>query len=305
MINKIINMHLLVFLLFSFYPLAAQTSFGGFVIKIVDKNKENSRSKNSSTTMYVLNNKKDSVYYYFNTSKNSFKLPEPILYMFFKSGDTLSLRSKSSYETNLSLIFDDKKKAIVINSHDCFYLNEDYYSFLNKVVNENLDITELSDFLEYFLPEYNLENLKYLISKSKYQNPKFRILKGYMETNRSQASDYIDKWNITFDYDKEGYLSYISKKSIEEDNGFERKLVSKKNGVFKYKLYRNNESRLISDGEEVFNVTNNSVFSLKTNVEQISLGVEKTYEINRNSYLKKNIKKFPLSKNELNVLMMK
>lgn len=43
-----------------------------------------------------------------------------------------------------------------------------------------------------------------------------------MESYRSQASDYLDKWNVKFTYNKAGILQNLLKESTEGDQEIEK-----------------------------------------------------------------------------------
>lgn len=254
------------------------------VDKIIDKGEYvNDEKVNKKEFIYKCNAKKDSLAYYDFYNSKITEQNTPSLYTLTKNKNVLSLHCKGSYENTVKLIFNNERKAIVINSKDIFYLNDDYYKYLYKSVNQNLSIPDLIDLLEDFLQDYNLDEIKYISSNTKYKNKNFRVIKAYMESYRSQAPDYLDKWNVKFIYDKRGVLSSLLKESIEGDQALEKKIISYKDNMFKYSIHRNNESRLITDSEELFNIKTNS-YNEKITSTQIGLGKETKYDIERITY---------------------
>ena len=70
----------------------------------------------------------------------------------------------------LKILFTDKLKSINVNESS-YFLNAEYYLYLKK----NLNISELVDLLDDFLQEdiYQINDLKFIKSKTKYKNKKF------------------------------------------------------------------------------------------------------------------------------------
>lgn len=254
---------------------------------------------NTTRLIYTYNFKKDSITYYdfYESDINTQKTPS--LCSLIKRKDTLLLSfNKNSYENIIKLNFNTQAKTITVNAKDIFYLNEAYYKYLKESVNQNLNILDLIDFLEDFLQDYNLEDLKSISSNEKYKHKNFRFIKAYMESYRSQASDYLDKWDIKFLYNNEGNLNYLLKKSVEDDQSLEKKLIFSKNNTFKYQVNRNNESRLIVNSEESFNTIKNS-YNGKISAFQVGLGKETKYEIKRTVYKVLNSKQLFLDQKKI------
>lgn len=205
---------------------------------------------------------------------------------------------RNTYENKIKLIFNTQTKTITINAKDIFYLNGVYYKYLYESVNQNLNTLDLIDFLEDFLQDYNLEDLKFISSNEKYKHKDFRFIKAYMESYRSQAPDYLDKWDIKFLYNKERTLNYLLKKSVEDDQSLEKKLIHSKNNTFKYHVNRNNENRLIVNSEESFNTIKNS-YNGKISALQVGLGKETKYEIKRTVYKVLNSKQLFLNQKKI------
>jgi len=254
---------------------------------------------NTSQLIYTYNLTKDTISYnnFYNSDINTKKTP--YLCSLIKRKDTLLLSfKKNSYEIKINLKFDTQTKTITINSKDIFSLNGAYYKYLYESVNQNLNALDLIDFLEDFLQDYELEDLKFISSNEKYKHNDFRIIKAYMESYRSQASDYLDKWNIKFLYNNEGTLKYLLKKSKEDDQSLEKKLIISKHNTFKYHINRNNESKLIVNSEESFSTIKNS-YNTKISALQIGIGKETKYEIKRTAYKVFNSKQLFLNEKEI------
>lgn len=223
---------------------------------IADKKVNKEQEVNVRKLIYGYNAKKDTITYYsfYNsviTDNGNFSL-----YTLDKKQDTLLLRCKGSYEFDIKLKFDNQEKTVTINGKDVFYLNDIYYHYLDKNINEHLKIPDLVDFLEDFLEDYGIQELKEISSHEKYKHNNFKIIKAYMESYRSQAPEYVDRWNIKFEYDKNGRLKYLLKESTEGDNALEKKMISYNKDIFRYKINRNNESRLITDSEQTLDISN-------------------------------------------------
>ncbi|NIF06851.1 hypothetical protein F3J23_15500 [Chryseobacterium sp. Tr-659] len=245
--------------------------------------------------IYILSPKKDSIAFYRFTDSQVSEKKVPDVYTLTKNENTLLLTSKNeSYTNKLKIAFNEKDKTILVGEKDVFYLNDPYFSYLQKNVNEYLNIPDLIDFLEDFLPGYNFGDLKYISSYEKYKHKDFKILKGYMESYRTQASDYLDKWNLKFLYNDKGMPTYVLKESVEGDRELEKKMISSNNGSLKYTLHTNIESRLITDSE-IFIDINKNIYDEKVTSVQVGLGKETRYEIKQLSY-----KRFPTNGFTLN-----
>ncbi len=244
---------------------------------VADEKVDKKDEVNIRKHIYGYNAQKDSVVYYSFYNSEVTENGESTLYTLEKKADKIKLNFKGSYEMNVNLGFDNLKKTITINNKDVFYLNDGYFNYLHKKVYEGLNIPDLVDFLEDFLEDYGMEELRYISSREKYKHNNFRILKASMESYRSQASQYLDQWNIQFDYDKNGVLKYLLKESTEGDQALEKKILSYRKGVFRYAIHRNNESRLITDSEQTFDISK-KVFNEKITAFQIGLGKETYFE---------------------------
>lgn len=244
---------------------------------VADEKVDKKDEVNIRKHIYGYNAQKDSVVYYSFYNSEVTENGEAGLYTLEKKADKIQLNFKGSYEMNVNLGFDNLKKIITINNKDVFYLNDGYFNYLHKNVYEGLNIPDLVDFLEDFLEDYGMEELRYISSREKYKHNNFRILKAYMESYRSQASQYLDQWNIQFDYDKNGVLKYLLKESTEGDQALEKKILSYRKGLFRYAIHRNNESRLITDSEQTFDISK-MVFNEKITAFQVGLGKETHFE---------------------------
>lgn len=255
----------------------------------VDDKRIDKKDKISTNNLiYISSPEKDSIAFYgFNDSPVSEK-KVPNVCALTKNQNTLLLTYKNeSYSTKLKIAFNNNEKTVLIGDKDIFYLNDAYYKYLQKSVGDNLNIPDLIDFLEDFLAGYTLEDLKYISSYEKYKHKDFKIAKAYMESFRTQASDYLDKWNVKFSYNKTGVPSYVLKESVEGDREIEKKLISSNKGILKYTKHTNSESRLITDRDIRIDINNNR-YEEKVTSLQVGLGKETRYEIKQISY-----KEFP------------
>lgn len=244
---------------------------------IADKKVDKKNKVNIKKLIYGYNAKKDSVVYYSFYDTAVTEKEASALYTLEKKEDKILLKSKGSYENSINLKFDNHGKTITINDKDVFYLNNVYFNYLYKNVYGGLAIPDLIDFLEDFLEDYSIDELRFISSREKYKHNNFKVLKAYMESYRSQASDYLDQWNIQFDYDEKGILKHLLKESTEGDQSLEKKLLSHHQGFFRYAIHRNIESRLITDSEQTFDFVN-KVFSEKITAFQVGLNKETNFE---------------------------
>ena len=67
--------------------------------------------------------------------------------------------------------------------------------------------------LEYFLDDYNLDNLKFIASDEKYKHQNFKIQKAHLKSYRSQAPDYLDKWDKTTEKDTINHYKILTEES--------------------------------------------------------------------------------------------
>ncbi|WP_431608706.1 hypothetical protein [Chryseobacterium sp. 'Rf worker isolate 10'] len=253
-----------------------------------DKRIDKKDKTSTNNLIYIFSPKKDSIAFYRFTDSKVSEKKVPDVYTLTKNENTLLLNSKNEgYTNNLKIVFNEKNETILVGDKDIFYLNAPYFSYLQKNVNEYLNIPDLIDFLEDFLPGYNLGDLKYISSYEKYKHKDFKILKGYMESYRTQASDYLDKWNLKFLYDDQGMPKYVLKESVEGDQELEKKMLPSNKGSLKYSKHTNVESRLITDSE-IFIDPNKNIYDEKVISMQVGLGKETRYETKQLSY-----KRFP------------
>ncbi|WP_223605716.1 hypothetical protein [Chryseobacterium sp. OSA05B] len=269
----------------------------------VDDRRIDKKDKISTNNLiYILNTKKDSISFYnFNDAPISEK-KVPNLCTLTKNQNALLLNYKNeSYSTKLNIAFNDNEKTILIGDKDIFYFNDSYYKYIRKSIGDNLNIPDLIDFLEDFLTGYNLDDLKYISSYEKYKHKDFKIVKGYMESYRTQASDYLDKWNVKFSYNEAGVTKYILKESAEGDQEIEKKLVSAQKGVFKYTKHTNVESRLITDREILID-PDKKTYEEKVTALQVGLGKESRYETKLISYKSFPSKEFILTSGSISKL---
>ncbi|KFF23415.1 hypothetical protein [Chryseobacterium vrystaatense] len=246
----------------------------------VDDRRVDKKDKISTDNLiYILNTKKDSVRFYdFNDSPVSEKKVPNLCTLVKNQNGVLLTYQNESYSTKLNISFNDKEKTVLVGDKDIFYLNDSYYKYIRQSIGDHASIPAVIDFLEDFLINYNLDDLKYISSYEKYRHKDFKIVKAYMESYRTQASDYLDKWNVKFSYTEAGVPKYILKESTEGDKELEKKLVSAGKGVFKYTKHTNAESRLITDSEILID-TNKNTYEEKVTSLQVGLGKETRYEI--------------------------
>lgn len=143
-----------------------------------------------------------------------------------------------------------------------------------------MNILDLIDLLDDDLGDYPYQ-LKYvsrISSYKKYKNPKLKILKSSIETERIN-SDGKDIWNVKYTYNKNGVLQSVKKMSEDGEVSYERKLISKNATKYKYKTYKNVESRYEDNNEVTFDVGKNTYSILQSHF-QFGLVKEETSQLN-------------------------
>ena len=113
---------------------------------------------------------------------------------------------------------------------------------------------------------YQLSYLRKISSYKKYKNNKLKILSAKIQTKRTQ-SDNQDIWNVTYNYNKRNILVSVIKKTVDNEIGFEKKLVFKNGSEYKYKIRNNVESRFEDNDEITFDIIKNTYNSLQNHFQ--------------------------------------
>lgn len=237
--------------------------------------------------LYKVSANKDSISYY-NTSYEPVNQINPTAFILKrnqkKNNLILSIEENKVLDS-LNIEFFNNSKSIRINT-DLYYLNSQYYSVLKKDLYENNNILDLIDFLDDNLGDYPYQ-FSYLIkisSYKKYKNNKLKILSAKIQTKRTESNNQ-DIWNVTYNYNKKNILVSVIKKTIDNEIGFEKKLVFKKGTEYKYKIRNNVESRFEDNDEITFDIIKNT-YNLFQNHFQYGKIKEEISQIKRVLYLK-------------------
>jgi hypothetical protein len=230
---------------------------------------KNEKVEKDFSYLYKLSANKDSIFYY-NTS---FEPVNRITSTFFilkrkqKNNNLILSIEENKVLDSINIEFFNNSKSIRINT-DLYYLNPLYYFELKKSLYENNNILDLIDFLDDNLGDYpyQLSFLKKISSYKKYKNNKLKILGAKIQTNRTQ-SDNQDIWNVTYNYNKKNILISVIKKTIDNEIGFEKKLVFKNGSEYKYKIRNNVESRFEDNDEIMFDIIKNTYNSLQNHFQ--------------------------------------
>lgn len=232
---------------------------------------------------YVISAKNDSISYY-DLSYSTLNKTPPIIYILKKNKQTDELNliiQENKVLDSINIKFSDETKSIIIDNHDTYFLNSDYYNELKKTVYSNANILDIVDLLDDILGSYpyQFNHLTKVSSNKKYKGKNFKITKAKIWTVRTQ-SDIIDIWDVNYEYDKNNVLTSVIKKSVENELGFEKKLLSKKESRYKYKIYNNVESRYVDNDEIIFDVEKNTYNAFLSHF-QVGLVKEKTSHLER------------------------
>lgn len=221
---------------------------------------ENYKEKKVLSYIYNINEKGNSVEY-FDTSDKTAEEATPIIYFFKENqnnGEQVLLIKDNEIYDSLKIKFSDKFNSVLINGRDAYYLNSKYYIELKQKVKFNNSILDLVDLLDDNLGDYPYQfaYLNKISTNNKYFNKNFKIKKAKIITNRTQSNQQ-DIWNVTYCYDKDNVLKSVSKKSLDNEVSFEKKLLLKKGTEYIYKIYINVESRYEDNDELTFDIKNN------------------------------------------------
>ena len=219
---------------------------------------KNDKVERDFSYLYKVSANKDSIFFYDTsyepvnqTTKTVFTLKRKL-----ENNLVLSIEENKVLDS-LNIEFFNNSKSIRINT-DLYYLNSQYYSVLKKNLYENNNILDLIDFLDDNLGDYpyQLSYLKKISSYKKYKNNKLKILSAKIQTKRIQ-SDNQDIWNVIYNYNKSNILVSVIKKTIDNEIGFEKKLLFKKGTEYKYKIRNNVESRFEDNDVRTFDIIKN------------------------------------------------
>ena len=206
----------------------------------------------------------------------------------------LTITNSDNSIKKLKIRFIDKLKSININESS-YFLNTEYYLYLKK----NLNISELVDLLDDFLQEdiYQINDLKFIKSKTKYRNNKFRILNAKMKTVNSQNENLITNWQIFYSYNKNNILTSVKQKTKDEVR-YTKILISNISNVLSYQIYWQVDERFSDDKKETFDITQNA-YCEKGTYLQIGLNREEDYEKRITKSIYQTSSTLELSKNEI------
>lgn len=237
------------------------------------KNEEPFRAFNY---VYACNKMKDTIYVYRQTDLLNFDEIEKIKFILKKNSANnaiLTIIKDDNSVKKLKIIFNDKLKSLNVNEGS-FFLNNEYYSYLKK----NLNISELVDLLDDFLKEdiYQIDDLRFINSKTKYKNKKFRILKAKEKTVNSQNENLITNWQIIYSYNKNNLLISVKQKTKDEVR-YNKELISNINNMLSYQIYWQVDERFSDDKKVTFDISQN-VYSEKGTYLQVGLNKEEDYE---------------------------
>ncbi|QIY91209.1 hypothetical protein [Chryseobacterium gallinarum] len=247
-----------------------------------DKIVKNDRKKEVLSYVYKISAGKDTVKYYNDTYTPIDKtIPITFILKNDKKNDNLILLINEEEKDSDSMIikFTDQFQMISINQNDNYQLNPIYYSELKNSIYINKNILDLTDLLDDNLGDYpyQLRYLNRISSYKKYKNQDFKIIKATVKTSRTQ-SDEQDTWNVIYKYDKSNILQSVAKTSTDGEISFEKKLLSKKNTEYKFKVHNNVESRYEDNDEITFDVNKNTYSRMQSHF-QFGLVKEETSQL--------------------------
>ena len=266
-------------------------------IRIGDEIISNEEPSKFFTYVYSCNKTKDMIYVYKQTDLLNFDNVDKISFILKKKSQNdaeLTITNSDNSIKKLKILFTDKLKSINVNESS-YFLNAEYYLYLKK----NLNISELVDLLDDFLQEdiYQINDLKFIKSKTKYKNKKFRILNAKIKTVNSQNENLITNWQIFYSYNRNNVLTSVKQKTKDEVR-YTKTLISNVSNMLSYQIYWQVDERFSDDKKETFDITQN-VYSEKGTYLQVGLNKEEDYETKITKSIYQTSSTLELNKSEL------
>ena len=267
------------------------------VVRIGDEIINNEEPSKFFTYVYSCNKTKDMIYVYKQTDLLNFDNVDKISFILKKKSQNdaeLTITNSDNSIKKLKILFTDKLKSINVNESS-YFLNAEYYLYLKK----NLNISELVDLLDDFLQEdiYQINDLKFIKSKTKYKNKKFRILNAKIKTVNSQNENLITNWQIFYSYNRNNVLTSVKQKTKDEVR-YTKTLISNVSNMLSYQIYWQVDERFSDDKKETFDITQN-VYSEKGTYLQVGLNKEEDYETKITKSIYQTSSTLELNKSEL------
>ena len=267
------------------------------VVRIGDEIINNEEPSKFFTYVYSCNKTKDMIYVYKQTDLLNFDNVDKISFILKKKSQNdaeLTFCFSDNSIKKLKILFTDKLKSINVNESS-YFLNAEYYLYLKK----NLNISELVDLLDDFLQEdiYQINDLKFIKSKTKYKNKKFRILNAKIKTVNSQNENLITNWQIFYSYNRNNVLTSVKQKTKDEVR-YTKTLISNVSNMLSYQIYWQVDERFSDDKKETFDITQN-VYSEKGTYLQVGLNKEEDYETKITKSIYQTSSTLELNKSEL------
>ena len=266
-------------------------------IRIGDEIISNEEPSKFFTYIYSCNKTKDTILVYKNPDLLNFDNVDKISFILKKKSQNdaeLTITNSDNSIKKLKILFTDKLKSINVNESS-YFLNAEYYLYLKK----NLNISELVDLLDDFLQEdiYQINDLKFIKSKTKYKNKKFRILNAKIKTVNSQNENLITNWQIFYSYNRNNVLTSVKQKTKDEVR-YTKTLISNVSNMLSYQIYWQVDERFSDDKKETFDITQN-VYSEKGTYLQVGLNKEEDYETKITKSIYQTSSTLELNKSEL------
>lgn len=250
---------------------------------------KNDKKEVKFSYIYIISSGRDTISYYDISSQDELSDQIPIIYVLESTKKTdekkLLIKENNSIE-NMTIEFSDEKNTITINKSDTYLLNIKYYNELKNSICNNHNILDLVDLLDDVLGDYSykFEYLKRISSNKKFKNRNFKIINAKIFTHRMQSNKQ-DIWNVNYSYNSDDVLTLVTKRSTKNDLSFEKKLLAKKGGEYKYKTYNNVENRFEDNNELTFDVEKNTYSVLQSHFQFNSIK-EEISQLNRILYKK-------------------
>ena len=266
-------------------------------VRIGDEVINNEEPYKFFTYIYSCNKTKDTIFVYKQTDLLNFDNADKIKFILKKESSNdaeLTITNSDNSIKKLKIRFIDKLKSININESS-YFLNAEYYLYLKK----NLNISELVDLLDDFLQEdiYQINDLKFIKSKTKYKNKKFRILNAKIKTVNSQNENLITNWQIFYSYNRNNVLTSVKQKTKDEVR-YTKTLISNVSNMLSYQIYWQVDESFSDDKKETFDITQN-VYSEKGTYLQVGLNKEEDYETKITKSIYQTSSTLELNKSEL------
>lgn len=212
------------------------------------------------------------------------------------------LISRPIYSTDaadsIRIGFSEADHTILINKTDRYQLYTAYYTWFKQQVQTKHSVMAVLRLLEDNIGEYPIADALPLLLYVPQGGIDKHIMQGKVITKRSQSDEVTDTWNCTYRYNKAGKLDMVKAASGNETR-FSKKIMYKGANVASINLYKNIESRHVTDGIITYNAGKKQVIKYTQDTEQTGKNLETTLVTTFTKRDLANVKKLNISQAEV------